>query len=295
MSSSARRAVRPRIHLCLCTQHDGPTSDGARGVKARRLVSTANAPREHNPWGRTGMSVGMSAVNGEPSCLTYIRLCGMYRRVSRVSRPMKLITLRIDEDEKARLDQLAERGNITLSRALREGAALYLQDRLAHAHRSRGYETTFHGIRRDGAGRPLNKKSAPTKLERRRLESLRTALSERALGEIRSAWQQGSSPAVILAALGQWLSLVGQVYVSNGDQAGWDWFLRDYCGYPDPSASDEVRRAIRGGLLRPSELDVASLLDRLDAGLRRLLTDVEEQELVRRAVLPTWHVMSEAL
>ena len=66
---------------------------------------------------------------------------------------MKLITLRIDPEEKARLDQLAEQGNITLSRALREGAALYLSDVHGKLHRARGGEATFFGVRRDRSGR----------------------------------------------------------------------------------------------------------------------------------------------
>ena len=45
-----------------------------------------------------------------------------------VSKPMKLLTLRLDPDEKARLEQLAAARNITLSYALREGARLYLDE-----------------------------------------------------------------------------------------------------------------------------------------------------------------------
>ena len=43
-----------------------------------------------------------------------------------VSKPMKLIALRLDEDEKRRLEQLARDRNVTLSHALREGARIYL-------------------------------------------------------------------------------------------------------------------------------------------------------------------------
>jgi hypothetical protein len=39
-----------------------------------------------------------------------------YIRVRKVSKPMKLIALRIDEEEKARLEQLAEERNVTRSR-----------------------------------------------------------------------------------------------------------------------------------------------------------------------------------
>jgi predicted transcriptional regulator len=48
-----------------------------------------------------------------------------------LSKPMKLICLRLDEDEKARLQELAAERNLTLSYVLREGARLYLEDRSA--------------------------------------------------------------------------------------------------------------------------------------------------------------------
>lgn len=41
---------------------------------------------------------------------------------------MKLIALRLDEEEKRRLQQLAAERHITLSYALREGARLYLEE-----------------------------------------------------------------------------------------------------------------------------------------------------------------------
>jgi len=45
-----------------------------------------------------------------------------------VSKPMKLVTVWFTEDEKKFLDELAKRENVTLSKALREGAQLYFQD-----------------------------------------------------------------------------------------------------------------------------------------------------------------------
>ena len=45
-----------------------------------------------------------------------------------LSTPMKVIALRLDPDEKARLEQLAAERHVTLSHALREGARLYLDD-----------------------------------------------------------------------------------------------------------------------------------------------------------------------
>ena len=44
------------------------------------------------------------------------------------SRPMKLVTVWFTEEEKAFLDELAKSENVTLSRALREGAQLYFKD-----------------------------------------------------------------------------------------------------------------------------------------------------------------------
>jgi hypothetical protein len=44
------------------------------------------------------------------------------------SKPMKLVTVWFTEEEKAILDELAKRENVTLSRVLREGAQLYFED-----------------------------------------------------------------------------------------------------------------------------------------------------------------------
>src|SRR5256885_9170348 len=99
--------------------------------------------------------------------------------MARVSRPMKIITLRIDEEEKSRLEQMAEAGDVTLSRALREGAALYLSDLAARVHRSRGGDTTWHGIRRSRDGRPTTPPTDPGPGPALRAARLRTALYDR--------------------------------------------------------------------------------------------------------------------
>ena len=45
-----------------------------------------------------------------------------------VSKPMKLVTVWFTEEEKAFLDELAKTEDVTLSKALREGARLYFED-----------------------------------------------------------------------------------------------------------------------------------------------------------------------
>ena len=45
-----------------------------------------------------------------------------------VSKPMKLVTVWFTEEEKAFLDELAKTEDVTLSKALREGARLYFDD-----------------------------------------------------------------------------------------------------------------------------------------------------------------------
>lgn len=45
-----------------------------------------------------------------------------------VSKPMKLVTVWFTEEEKAFLDELAKKENVTLSKALREGAQMYFAD-----------------------------------------------------------------------------------------------------------------------------------------------------------------------
>jgi hypothetical protein len=208
---------------------------------------------------------------------------------------MKLIALRIDEEEKARLEQLAEERDVTLSRALREGAALYLSDLRRKGHKAKGGDATFHGVRRDANGRNLNKTSRPTKGELSRIQGMRADLRD-GLDEIGSAWATGTEAVVAIAAVGQWLSLIGRLYVANASDVGWQWFLRDYCPpYSEPEAAERLCRQIEGALLSAPILDVAALLDALDHGLARLLSDCEEQVLVRRAVLPAWAVMRKEL
>ena len=45
-----------------------------------------------------------------------------------VSKPMKLVTVWFTEEEKAFLDELAKKEDVTISKALREGLKLYFQD-----------------------------------------------------------------------------------------------------------------------------------------------------------------------
>ena len=54
------------------------------------------------------------------------------------SKPMKLVTVWFTEEEKATLDELAKSENVTLSRALREGAQLYFKDAKGWIEERRG-------------------------------------------------------------------------------------------------------------------------------------------------------------
>lgn len=209
---------------------------------------------------------------------------------------MKIITLRIDEEEKARLEQLAEAGDVTLSRAFREGAELYLKDLQARAHRARGGDATWHGVRRDKHGRPLSKRSKPTPSAAQRVTSLRRALYERGLIAIREAWEGGTEPSIVLASLGRWLDLVGEIYVGQPNEVGWSWFLNDYCAsYGQSEARMRLRREIEASLVREVDVDVSVLLSTMEGGFLRLLDDAEHQEYVRRAVLPAWAVLERRL
>jgi predicted transcriptional regulator len=209
---------------------------------------------------------------------------------------MRIITLRIDDEEKARLEQLAERGNVTLSRALREGAALYLHDVQAKLHRSLGGGTTWHGLRRDKNGRVINEETVPTRKEQAGIESLRQALQESALGTIRDAYLAGEDSRLIIGALGQWLNLVGLIYAGNETDVGWSWFVADYCaGFATKESRDQLRRAVRTGLVATGDLDVGALVESLEQGFGELLADVERQDAVRRAVLPAWRVLEAEL
>ena len=216
--------------------------------------------------------------------------------MARVSRPMKIITLRIDEEEKARLEQLAEAGDVTLSRAFREGAALYLKDFQGRVHRARGRNATLHGVRRDKQGRPLSKRSEPTAVAARRATRLRAALYDRGLLSIREAWEAGVKPALVLSAIGRWLELDGQVYGDQPNEIGWGWFLHDYCAdYAEREAREELRTEIEAALIRGTTLNIGAVLSSLDAGFLWFLDDAEHQEFVRRAVLPAWQVLEKRL
>jgi predicted transcriptional regulator len=48
-----------------------------------------------------------------------------------LSKPMQLMTLRLDPDDKRKLERMAREQHITLSHALREGAKLYLAEKRA--------------------------------------------------------------------------------------------------------------------------------------------------------------------
>jgi len=216
--------------------------------------------------------------------------------MARVSKPMKIITLRIDPEEKARLDQLAEAGDVTLSRALREGAALYLNDLQGKLGRARGRGVTWHGIRRDASGRPTNARSKPTARQVTLIETLRAKLYDDGLRLIRRTWADGTEPRVALASLAQWLSVVGKIYVSDSGEIGWSWFLRDYGGpFAGPEASTVLRRELHASIMREPTVSIAAVLDALDEGFLRMLSDVESQNLVRRAVLPAWEVLEREL
>jgi hypothetical protein len=215
--------------------------------------------------------------------------------VSQISKPMKIITLRIDEEEKARLEQLAERGNVTLSRALREGAALYLGDLHGRLHAARGGRTTFHGVRRNARGATVTASSKPTLNEQATVERARAALNT-GLDRIRETWLADEDEGVVLAALRTWLSLVGEAYCGNDSFIGWSWFLKDYCpGYENESARNALNAATRAALAREAAVDVGEILEALSVGLTSMLADAEGQERVRRAVLPTWRVLEREL
>jgi predicted transcriptional regulator len=209
---------------------------------------------------------------------------------------LKIITLRIDEEEKARLEQLAEAGDVTLSRALREGAALYLRELQGRVNRARGGDATWYGLRRNKQGRPLKKGTDPTPMAAKRAAQMRAAIYDRGLGAIREAWESGVRPAVVLSALAQWLDLVGQVYVGQPNEIGWSWFLRDYCvGYEEPEAREMFHREADGALVAGTTLNAGVVIEGLGEGFLRLLDDAVHQEDVRRPVLPMWEVLERSL
>jgi hypothetical protein len=205
--------------------------------------------------------------------------------MARVPKPMKLVALRIDEEQKARLERLAEERGVTLSRAFREGALLYLNGLL---ERTQGANVTFHGVRRGKDGRRLNKPSLAQADERAALGKVQEAVYARALGGIREAWEDGIPSRIILAALGEWLRLAGRVYALH-DEVGANWFLRDYCpGYGDAEAAAELRRLTRDALVVEPAVDVGAVLDALGIGFLRMLDDARTQQPLRKAILTAW-------
>jgi hypothetical protein len=64
-----------------------------------------------------------------------------------ISKPMKLVTVWFTEEEKAFLDELAKEEDVTLSKALREGAQLYFEEK-------RGIARHWIEERRGEAGTP---------------------------------------------------------------------------------------------------------------------------------------------
>ncbi len=61
------------------------------------------------------------------------------------SKPMQLMALRLDPDEKRRLQALAATRNVTLSMALREGARLYLEDARRWLEADQGHDQEAAG------------------------------------------------------------------------------------------------------------------------------------------------------
>jgi hypothetical protein len=56
------------------------------------------------------------------------------------SKPMKLVTVWLTEDEKTFLDELAKQENVTLSKAIRGGLELYFKDAKGWIEARRGEE-----------------------------------------------------------------------------------------------------------------------------------------------------------
>lgn len=207
---------------------------------------------------------------------------------------MKIITVRIDEEEKARLEHLAERSNVTLSRALREGAALYLGDLLERRDAPREARTTVGTVRRDKSG-AADSTSTPSAGERAMAGRLQAALGN-GLSRVRDSWLADDDERVVLAALRNWLSLVGRIYARDETYAGWSWFLEDYCpGYDEKPARDALEKVTRAALVKDAETDVGALIEPLRAGLEALLSDIRTQEPVRRAVLAAWKLLEQDL
>ena len=156
---------------------------------------------------------------------------------------MKLIALRMDEEEKARLEHLASERDVSLSMALREGARLYLGDVKVNLHRRKGEPVTWHGVRRRKDGTSIDEPKPATSRQAAQIRALEKALLERGLGSIRRSWDGGASPAVIVAAIAQWLRVVGRIYAEEPTR--WDLMLVDYCNGFDIDAVPDLRREWR--------------------------------------------------
>jgi hypothetical protein len=58
-----------------------------------------------------------------------------------MSKPMKLVTVWFTEEEKAFLDELAKKENVTISKALREGVQMYFADAKEWIEERKGEES----------------------------------------------------------------------------------------------------------------------------------------------------------
>lgn len=220
----------------------------------------------------------------------------MYIRMANVSRPMKLITLRIDEEEKARLEQLAEENSVTLSRVLREGARLWFGDAREKVHRARGMPATQLGLRRRKDGSALEDKVAPTPAEADRIARLRKALYERGVASLREAATTDAPPAVLLAGAAEWLRLVSRIYAGHESAKVWDWFVGDYCRpFAETERFEQLRRDLTVGLVSGVTLNPRVVIEALDEAFLWLLDDLEGHDVVRRGVLPRWQLLEEEL
>ncbi len=61
-----------------------------------------------------------------------------------MSKPMKLVTVWFTEEEKAFLDELAKKENVTISKALREGVQMYFADAKEWIEERKGEEREPH-------------------------------------------------------------------------------------------------------------------------------------------------------
>lgn len=209
---------------------------------------------------------------------------------------MKLITLRIDEEEKARLEQLAEENNVTLSRVLREGARLWFGDVREKVHRAKGMPATELGVRRRKDGSTLDAPVPPTPAQVERIARFRKALYDRGIASLRDASTTDAPPAVLLAAAAEWLRLVSRVYAGHESSRVWDWFIGDYCRpFAEPDRFEQLRHDLTVGLVSGVTLNPRVVIEALDEAFLWLLADLEGHEVVRLGVLPRWQLLEEEL